>query len=134
MFAEESQEGDKLISWKGSKTTEERVVHMEPTAEEGIFAPLTMEGTLLVDGLLSSCYAPFYHAVSCSCQIVPKNAHGRPRICEGRRMKGCGQIHKESGNSNGTPTEEPRRERSPKKCLLVRKCSHFCSSWLPKAY
>ena len=61
VFADEIEEGDKLISWKGSEMTEETVVHVEPAAEKGIWAPLTMEGTLLVDGLLASCYASFSH-------------------------------------------------------------------------
>ena len=61
VFADEIEKGDKLVSWKGSKMTEEEVVHVEPTTEKGIWVPLTMEGTLLVDGLLASCYASFSH-------------------------------------------------------------------------
>ena len=61
VFADEILEGNKLVSWKGSKMTEEEVVHVEPTTEKGIWVPLTMEGTLLVDGLLASCYASFSH-------------------------------------------------------------------------
>ena len=61
VFADEIQEGDKLISWKGSEITEEAVVAVEPAVEKGTWAPLTMEGTLLVDGLLASCYASFPH-------------------------------------------------------------------------
>ena len=61
VFADEIEEGDKLISGKGSKMTEEAVVHVEPVTEKGIWVPLTMEGTLLVDGLLASCYASFSH-------------------------------------------------------------------------
>ena len=61
VFADEIQEGDKLISWKGSKITEETVIAVGPTIEKGFWAPLTMEGTLLVDGLLASCYASFPH-------------------------------------------------------------------------
>ena len=53
-----------LVSWKGSKMTEETVVAVEPTTEKGFWSPFTMEGTLLVDGLLASCYASFSHAVS----------------------------------------------------------------------
>ena len=64
VFAEQIEEGDKLISWKGSKRTEEAVVAVEPVREKSIWAPLTMEGTLLVDGLLASCYANFPHALS----------------------------------------------------------------------
>ena len=61
VFADQIEEGDKLISWKGSEMTEETVVYVEPAAKKGIWAPLTMEGTLLVDGLLASCYASFPH-------------------------------------------------------------------------
>ena len=61
VFADQIEEGDKLISGKGSKMTEEAVVHVEPVTEKGIWVPLTMEGTLLVDGLLASCYASFSH-------------------------------------------------------------------------
>ena len=64
VFAEQIEEGDKLISWKGSKRTEEAVVAVEPVREKSIWAPLTMEGTLLVDGLLASCYANYPHALS----------------------------------------------------------------------
>ena len=61
VFADEIQEGDKLISWKGSKITEETVIAVGPTIEKGTWSPLTTEGTLLVDGLLASCYASFPH-------------------------------------------------------------------------
>ena len=61
VFADQIEEGDKLVSWKGSKMTEEAVVAVEPAVEKGTWAPLTMEGTLLVDGLLASCYASFSH-------------------------------------------------------------------------
>jgi hypothetical protein len=61
VFADQIEEGDKLVSWKGSKMFEEAVVAVEPAIEKGTWAPLTMEGTLLVDGLLASCYASFPH-------------------------------------------------------------------------
>ena len=64
VFADQIEKGDKLVSWKGSKMTEETVVAVEPAVEKGIWSPFTMEGTLLVDGLLASCYASFPHAVS----------------------------------------------------------------------
>ena len=64
VFANEIEEGDKLVSWKGSKMTEEEVVAVEHIGETGVWAPLTTEGTLLVDGLLASCYAAFPHSLS----------------------------------------------------------------------
>ena len=64
VFADQIEEGDKLVSWKGSKMTEEAVVAVEPVIEKGTWAPLTMEGTLLVDGLLASCYAYFSQTLS----------------------------------------------------------------------
>ena len=64
VFANEIEEGDKLVSWKGSKMTEEEVVAVEHIGETGVWAPLTTEGTLLVDDLLASCYAAFPHSLS----------------------------------------------------------------------
>ena len=64
VFANEIEEGDKLVSWKGSKTTEVEVVAVEHIGETGVWAPLTTEGTLLVDGLLASCYAYFSQTLS----------------------------------------------------------------------
>merc|ERR1712179_234752 len=60
VFADQLEEGDRLVSWKG----EETVVGVEVAREKGIWAPLTMEGTLLVDGLLASSYASFSHHAS----------------------------------------------------------------------
>ena len=64
VFANEIEEGDKLVSWKGSKTTEVEVVAVEHIGDTGFWAPLTTEGTLLVDDLLASCYAAFPHSLS----------------------------------------------------------------------
>ena len=61
VFADQIETGDKLVSWKGSKMTEETVVAVEPAVKKGKWSPFTMEGTLLVDGLLASCYASFPH-------------------------------------------------------------------------
>ena len=60
VFADQIEEGDRLVSWKG----EETVVGVEVAREKGIWTPLTMEGTLLVDGLLASSYASFSHHAS----------------------------------------------------------------------
>ena len=60
VFADQIEEGDRLVSWKG----EETVVGVEVAREKGIWTPLTMEGTLLVDGLLASSYASFPHHAS----------------------------------------------------------------------
>ena len=60
VFADQIEEGDRLVSWKG----EETVVDVEAASDKGIGNPLTMEGTLLVDGLLASSYASFPHHAS----------------------------------------------------------------------
>ena len=60
VFADQIEEGDRLVSGKGEQT----VVGVESAMEKGIWAPLTMQGTLLVDGLLASSYASFSHHVS----------------------------------------------------------------------
>ena len=43
---------------------ERQVVKVQEVQEVGSWAPLTSEGTLLVDGILASCYASFPHTLS----------------------------------------------------------------------
>ena len=95
VFADQIEEGDKLISWKGSKMTEETVVRVEPTSEKGIWAPLTMEGTLIVDGLLASCYASFSHDVS-DLALAPVKMFPRMLLDDQESVKvdGCREVVK----------------------------------------
>ena len=95
VFADQIEEGDKLISWKGSKMTEETVVRVEPTSEKGIWAPLTMDGTLLVDGLLASCYASFSHDVS-DLALAPVKMFPRMLLDDQESVKvdGCREVVK----------------------------------------
>ena len=96
VFADQIETGDKLVSWKGSKMTEETVVAVEPAVEKGTWAPFTMEGTLLVDGLLASCYASFPHAVS-DMALAPV-VRMFPRILlddeESVKVDGCREVVK----------------------------------------
>ena len=95
VFAEQIEEGDKLISLKGSKRTEEAVIAVEPVREKSIWAPLTMEGTLLVDGLLASCYASFPHAVS-DLALAPVKMFPRMLLDDEESVKvdGCREVVK----------------------------------------
>ena len=95
VFADQIEEGNKLVSWKESKIAEETVVAVEPAKERGIWAPLTMEGTLLVDGLLASCYASFSHAQS---DLVLAPVKMFPRVLlddeESVKVDGCRRVVK----------------------------------------
>ena len=93
VFADQIEEGDKLVSWKGSKMTEEAVVAVEPAKERGIWAPLTTEGTLLVDGLLASCYASFPHAIS-DLALAPVKMFPRMLLDDQESVKvdGCREV------------------------------------------
>ena len=95
VFADQIETGDKLVSWKGSKMTEETVVAVEPAVEKGTWAPFTMEGTLLVDGLLASCYASFPHALS---ELAYAPVKMFPRILlddeESVKVDGCREVVK----------------------------------------
>ena len=62
-YADELLPGDSLLHWNGTSMQEQQVTQILPTLEFGFWAPLTMDGTLLVDGYLSSCYASFPHQV-----------------------------------------------------------------------
>ena len=82
-----------LVSWKGSKMTEETVVAVEPTTEKGFWSPFTMEGTLLVDDLLASCYASFSHAVS-DLALAPVKMFPRMLLDDEESVKvdGCREV------------------------------------------
>jgi len=65
IYAGELHEGDKLV--KSSSDTlmeEEEIVSIETKRESSYWAPLTKDGTLLVDGFLASSYASFPHELS----------------------------------------------------------------------
>ena len=56
------KEGDRLVKMKADEELiGEEVVAVQRKFESGFWAPLTKEGTLLVDGFLASCYASFPH-------------------------------------------------------------------------
>ena len=63
VYAGELQEGDKLVKSASSDKLmeEEEIVSIEMKRETSYWAPLTEEGTLLVDGFLASSYASYPH-------------------------------------------------------------------------
>ena len=56
--------GDHLLHWDGKRMEEVEISVIRTSQEPGFWAPLTKEGTLLVNGFLMSCYASFPHLVS----------------------------------------------------------------------
>ena len=68
---------------------------VEAAREKGIWAPLTMEGTLLVDGLLASSYASFSHHAS-DLLLAPVKMF--PRLLlddeQSQHQDGCRQVIK----------------------------------------
>ena len=63
VYAGQLAEGDRLLKMRANeeRLVLEEVVAVEGELESGFWAPLTKEGTLLVDGFLASCYASFQH-------------------------------------------------------------------------
>ncbi|CAD5125014.1 unnamed protein product [Dimorphilus gyrociliatus] len=57
VFAEKLQNGSKVYVHIDGKEVEDEIVHVEKTVEKGYYAPLTNEGTLIVNGIEISCYA-----------------------------------------------------------------------------
>jgi len=57
VFATEVKLGNLLYISNGSAATYEAVTRISIVKEIGVYAPLTTQGTLLVDGVLVSCYA-----------------------------------------------------------------------------
>ena len=65
IYAGDLQKGDKLVKSKSDKLIEEEeVVNVETVRESSYWAPLTKDGTLLVDGFLASSYASYPHQAS----------------------------------------------------------------------
>jgi len=114
VFADQIEEGDKLVSWKG----EETVVGVEVAIEKGSWDPLTMEGTLLVDGLLASSYASFSHHAS-DLLLAPVKMF--PRLLlddqQSQHEDGCRQViklMKKMGTAAGyRERNQEKKENSP---------------------
>ena len=122
VFADEIQEGDKLISWKGSEITEEAVVAVEPAVEKGTWAPLTMEGTLLVDGLLASCYASFPHDLV-DLALAPVKMFPRMLLDDEESVKvdGCREVvklQKKVGTAMGLRQRNHGEKQVPRNVCL----------------
>ena len=64
MYAGQLVPGDRLLRWTGAGLQEEELVAVEERHEMSYWAPLTADGTLLVDGYLASCYATVPHHVA----------------------------------------------------------------------
>jgi hypothetical protein len=77
VYAGQLVPGDRLVrGTDGAGLEEVELVGVEERAEEGYWAPLTTEGTLLVDGYLASCYASYPHVAS-DLALAPVKAHPR---------------------------------------------------------
>lgn len=57
IFAERVKEGSKVYIFDNGKEVEDMVVSVEKTIDAGYYAPLTADGTILVNGISISCYA-----------------------------------------------------------------------------
>lgn len=57
VFASEVNIGDLLYASNGNVSSLQAVTKITMTTETGVYAPLTRQGTLLVDDVLVSCYA-----------------------------------------------------------------------------
>lgn len=57
VFAARLKRGDRLMVTSDGQLIEERVRNVTLTLDRGVVAPLTRTGTLVVDGVLASCYA-----------------------------------------------------------------------------
>lgn len=59
VYAEKLKTGDLMLVSDDSnrKLLEDRIIKIEPVLRDGVYAPLTTTGTLLVNDVLASCYA-----------------------------------------------------------------------------
>ena len=57
LFADRIQEGDYLLVNINGTLVPDRVTRVGATLSRGVYAPLTAEGTIIVDNVVASCYA-----------------------------------------------------------------------------
>lgn len=57
VFADLIQEGDYVLVNINGNLEPQKVVHITAELSKGVFAPLTREGTIIVDSIAASCYA-----------------------------------------------------------------------------
>ncbi|KAL0270514.1 UNVERIFIED_CONTAM: hypothetical protein PYX00_007904 [Menopon gallinae] len=57
IFSSEIEIGDTLITVDNDKIIEDKVLSVNSSVHEGVFAPLTAEGTVVVNEIVTSCYA-----------------------------------------------------------------------------
>ena len=72
IFASEIEPGD-LVS-NGSDSFDETVIRVTMVTEKGVYAPLTLEGTMIVDGVLVSCYASWHSHDAAHLAMAPLRA------------------------------------------------------------
>ncbi|GJQ74088.1 putative intercellular signal essential for a variety of patterning events during development [Trypoxylus dichotomus] len=57
IYAAKLSVGDRVLVRDSNRLIEDAIVMVQHVAKTGVFAPLTMTGTVVVDGVLASCYA-----------------------------------------------------------------------------
>nr|APD15680.1 lophotrochozoan hedgehog-related [Acanthochitona crinita] len=87
-FAQDVSVGDYLFSAETSGLEPARVLEIDSEIMEGVYVPLTETGTLVVDGILASCYSSINHHVAHafltpvrwfpSLFHIPSDDHGMP--------------------------------------------------------
>ena len=102
--------------------TEEAVVAVEPAVEKGTWAPLTREGTLLVDGLLASCYASFPHDLV-DLALAPVKMFPRMLLDDEESVKvdGCREVvklQKKVGTAMGLRQRNHGEKQVPRNVCL----------------
>jgi len=83
-YAKDLKLTDKIVSWNNGKIEETGIVSLNYVYSGGYRAPLTYEGTLLVDNIFCSCYASYDHYLS---QMVFAPVKAFPYILEDKESQ-----------------------------------------------
>lgn len=108
--------GDYLLVEDGKEVSLQKMVDMSATWAEGVFAPLTAEGTILVEGVVASCYAVIDSQSMAHWAFLPVRVFYRLKDALLSLLQAFGiasntsitKIRKESPNNYtyGTPSEK----------------------------
>lgn len=110
VYASDARPGQCMLVAEGGKTRLSRITRVGVRKGKGAFAPLTQHGTLVVDGVLASCYAVveqhslahwafsplrLVHSWTGSARSPGDGIHWYPRLLHwlGRMLLDSGQLH-----------------------------------------
>lgn len=132
VFADRIQEGDLLLVNINGSLVPDRVQRVSATLSRGVYAPLTAEGTIVVDNVVASCYALIDSQFVAHLSFMPVRVYNVLRhwfSWGDRSSHRVGVVQKGSGSSVNSVAEDNSIDRNviSKEDEVLRKPIHKTS-------